>query len=87
MQTLAGARPFYVVHAIMAFAAAGRAAAAARLIEALPHTDTNSALPSLPEDALAPPFCEALLAFVHNDYAACVERLVHVHHIAHSVIE
>ena len=83
MQTLAGARPFYVVHAMMAFAAAGHAAAAARLIEALPHTDTNSALPSLPEDALAPPFCEALLAFVHNDYAACVERLVHVRHIAH----
>ena len=83
MQTLAGARPFYVVHAMMAFAAAGRSAAAARVFEALPHTDTNEASPSLPEDALAPPFCEALLAFARSDYAACVEWLVHVRHIAH----
>ena len=43
MQTLAGARPFYVVHAMMAFAAAGRTAAAARVFEALPHTDTSGA--------------------------------------------
>ena len=35
MQTLAGARPFYVVHAMMAFAAAGRAAAAARVFESI----------------------------------------------------
>ena len=38
MQTLAGARPFHVVHAMMAFAAAGRRAAAARVFETLPHT-------------------------------------------------
>ena len=83
MQTLAGARPFYVVHAMMAFAAAGRTAAAARVFEALPHTDASGASPSLPEDALAPPFCEALLAFACSDYAACVEWLVRVRHIAH----
>lgn len=83
MQTLAGARPFYVVHAMMAFAAAGRTAAAARAFEALPHTDTKEASPSLPEDALAPPFCEALLAFARSDYAACVEWLVQVRHVAH----
>jgi tetratricopeptide (TPR) repeat protein len=83
MQTLAGARPFYVVHAMMAFAAAGRTAAVARVFEALPHIDTNEASPSLPEDALAPPFCEALLAFARSDYAACVERLIRVRHIAH----
>jgi hypothetical protein len=32
VQTLAGARPFYVVHATMAFVAAGRAVAAARVL-------------------------------------------------------
>jgi hypothetical protein len=83
MHTLAGARPFYVVHAMMAFAAAERTAAAARVFEALPHIDTNGASLSLPEDALAPPFCEALLAFARSDYAACVEWLLRVRHIAH----
>ena len=81
-QTLAGARPFYVVHAMMAFAATGRTAAAARLFEALSQTDSSDAC-SLAEDALAPPFCEALLAFARGDYAACVELLVRVRHIAH----
>ena len=82
-RTLAGARPFYVVHAIMAFAAAGRGAAAARVFEALPPADTSDVSMSLPEEALAPPFCEALLAFAHSDYAACVEWLSRVRRIAH----
>ena len=83
MQTLTGARAFYVVHAMMSFAAAGRTAAAARVFEALPHTETSDAWFPLPEDALASPFCEALLAFAHSDYAACVEWLTRVRHIAH----
>lgn len=83
MQTLAGARPFYVVHAMMAFAAARRIDAAMRLFGALGHTYTSSHSSSFPEDALAPPFCEALLAFTSNDYAACVEWLARVRHIAH----
>ena len=73
---LTEARPFYVVHAMMAFAASGRTAAAARLLEALSPPDT-SGVPSLAQDALAPPFCEALMAFARGDYAACVEWLVH----------
>src|SRR5215813_3091813 len=81
--TLAGARPFYVVHAVMAFAAAGRSAAAARALDALPHADSSGAALSLPEEALALPLGEALLAFAFKDYAASVERLVHVRHIAH----
>src|SRR5262249_19389471 len=64
-------------------AATGRRAAAARALQALPHIDTSDASPSLPEEALAPPFCEALLAFVRRDYAACVERLARVRSIAH----
>ena len=75
MQTVAGARPFYVVHAMMAFAAAGRASAAARVLETLPAT--HKELPSSPpEEELVLPFCEALLAFARSDYAACLEWLV-----------
>jgi hypothetical protein len=83
IRTLAGARPFYVVHAMMAFAAAGRGAAAARVFEALPPADTSDVSMSLPEEALAPPFCEAPLAFAHSDYSACVEWLSRVRYIAH----
>jgi len=83
MQMLTDARPFYIVHAMMAFAAAGRAAAAARLIEALRVRDRDETSSSSPEDAIALPLCEALLAFARNDYAACVGWLVRVRHIAH----
>jgi tetratricopeptide (TPR) repeat protein len=83
MRALAGARPFYIVHAMMAFAAAGRSVASARVFEALAPADTTDVLMSLPEEALAPPFCQALLAFAHSDYAACVEWLTRVRHIAH----
>ncbi len=82
MQSLTGVRPFYVVHAMMAFAAAERPAAAVRAFEALPHTDANSASPSPPEEALAAPFCEGLLAFARSDYAACVDWLIRVRDIA-----
>jgi len=81
--TLADARPFYIVHAMMAFVAAKRTAAAAGVFEALTPVDTNAALLPLPEEALVSPFCEALLAFARRDYAACVERLLRVRHIAH----
>jgi len=82
MHTLAGARPFYVVHAMMAFAAAGRTSASARVLETLPriHKQLSS---SLPEEELVLPFCEALLAFARSDYTPCVEWLVRVRHIAH----
>jgi hypothetical protein len=83
MQTLTDARSFYIVHAMMAFAAAERAAAAARLVEALPITDLDETSSQSPEDAIALPLCEALLAFARNDYAACVGWLVRVRHVAH----
>jgi hypothetical protein len=81
MQPLGGARPFYVVHAMMAFAAAGRTTAAARVLKALPPAQTGGS--SLPEEALAPLFCRALIAFVRGDYTACIELLVRVRHITH----
>jgi tetratricopeptide (TPR) repeat protein len=80
---LGGARPFYIVHAMMAFAAAGRNAAATRALQALRHADPNSSALSLPEEALALPLCEALLAFAFKDYGACVKSLERVRHIAH----
>jgi tetratricopeptide (TPR) repeat protein len=83
MQTLAGVRPFYAVHAMMAFAAAGRTAATRRVFEALPHTEASGASSLLPEEALAPSLCKALLAFARSNYAACVEWLTRVRYIAH----
>jgi tetratricopeptide (TPR) repeat protein len=80
-QNLTGARPFFAVHAIMALAAAGRPAAAARVFDALPPGDTNAVSASYPEDALTPPLCKALLAFARGEYAACVEWLKRVRNI------
>ena len=81
--SLIGARPFYAVHAMMAFAAAGRTAAALRVIETLPRTAIHEASTLIPEEALAPPLCEALLAFAHGDYVECVQRLKQVRRIAY----
>ena len=67
---------------MMAFVAAGRPAAAMRLTEVLRSTHSHKISSLSPEDALASPLCEALLAFARNDYAACVERLKRVRRIA-----
>jgi tetratricopeptide (TPR) repeat protein len=82
MHNLAEARPFYVVHAMMAFVAAGRPTAAMRVGQAPPSTHGHKASSLPPEDELAAPLCEALLAFARSDYAACVEWLKRVRHIA-----
>jgi tetratricopeptide (TPR) repeat protein len=82
-QPLAGVRPFFIIHAVIALAGAGRMTAAARAFAALPRINTSDALPTLPEVALAAPFCEALLAFAGGNYAACVEWLRPVHNVAH----
>jgi hypothetical protein len=76
--SLAGARPFFLLHAIMAFAATRRAAAAEHAFAGLPQHALLSS-----EDALAAPLAEALLAFARGDYAFCIERLTRVRHIAH----
>jgi len=82
-QSLAGVRPFFIIHAVIAFAAAGRTTAAAHALAELPRIDKSDAAGPLPEVALAAPFCEALLAFAGGDYAACVEWLRPVHDVAH----
>jgi tetratricopeptide (TPR) repeat protein len=83
-QTLTGARPFYIVHAMMAFAATGRTEAAARALGALQRIDPADPSPPLTEEALALPFCEALLAFAGGDYPSCIVSLTRVRHIANS---
>jgi len=83
MHNLADVRPFYVMHAIMAFVAAGRPAAATGLAKTLPSTQVHNASSLRPEDALAAPLCQALLAFARKEYAACVDWLKRVRHIAH----
>jgi tetratricopeptide (TPR) repeat protein len=80
---LADVRSFYVMHAMMAFAATGRTTAALNLVAALPRVAANQSASPLPEKALAQPLCEALLAFARGDYAECVERLGRVRGIAH----
>lgn len=78
---LSAARPFFIVHAIMAFAWAGRTHAAARAFDALRRVQAG-AMPAPEEEALAAPLTEAFIAFAHDDYAACIDWLVKVRHIA-----
>lgn len=80
VHALAGARPFYPMHAMMCFAATGRAGAAARVLAALPAATAGR--PAPPEETLARPFCAALLSFARGDYAGSVERLTQVRHLA-----
>src|SRR5262249_128700 len=74
---------FYVAHAMMALAAAGRWATVQRILGTLPHIDTSSITGSYPEEALMLPLCQALLAFAKGNYTGCVESLRHVRHVAH----
>ena len=82
-QSLADARPFYLAHAIMAFAAAGRSAAVERILNSLRNAESSGALAAHSEDRLVVPLCTALLAFARRDYAGCVEWLGRVRNIAH----
>src|SRR5262249_37795664 len=82
IQTLNNVRPFYIVHAMMAFAATGRQAAAQRLFDEWSQVQMQGAYASYAENALIQPLCKSLLAFAHGDYASCVELLVRVRHLA-----
>jgi tetratricopeptide (TPR) repeat protein len=79
---LLGARPFYIVHAIMAFAGSGRMSAAADLRERVPYLDTNVRTQDLPEDALVHPVANALIAFAAGDYHTSAALLERVRNIA-----
>jgi tetratricopeptide (TPR) repeat protein len=81
-KSLDGERSFYAVHALMAFAAAGRDRAAARVIDALRIAGAKAVSTSA-ADLLAPPLGEALLAFAQRNYLACIEWISRVRHLAH----
>lgn len=82
-QELAGARPFYVVHAMIAFAAAGRAGTARQLLATFSDDRTTGVSFFSPEEALVVPFGEALLAFVARAYSESVGWLKRVRHITY----
>ena len=82
-QVLAGARSFYITHAMMAFAAAGRTVAVQRIFDLLREADSGAPSALYSEEALVLPLCTALFAFSRRDYATCIERLVRVRDIAH----
>jgi hypothetical protein len=82
LQPLQGARPFYVMHAIIAFAAAGRDAAAEWALGALPHLGGSASSQEVLEDAIAHPLCRALLAFADGAYDTCLEGLGRVRHVS-----
>jgi hypothetical protein len=83
MQTLTSVRYFYVAHAIMALAAAGRTAAAQHILNTLPRIEASNASTLHSDDALVLPLCKALIAFAYDDYSGCVEWLGRVRNIAH----
>src|SRR5690242_7971074 len=82
-QNITDARPFYIAHAMMAFAEARRIDAVQRVFDLLRHAQTNGVPALRPEETLIAPFCEAVFAFASGDYTTCVERLERVRHIAH----
>jgi tetratricopeptide (TPR) repeat protein len=82
LQPLPGARPFYVMHAIIAFAAARRDAAAGWAFDALPRLGASASSPEVWEDAIAQRLCRALLAFADGAYDACLEGLGLVRHVS-----
>jgi len=77
-----GIPTFQAVHALMAFAAQRRDAASARVLDSLRRENAHASLDSSPDEALAEPLGEGLIAFGHEDFPRAVERLAHVRHLA-----
>ncbi len=82
-QPLALARQFHVVHAIIAFAAAGRSSASERVLAMLHETDFEAEAVVPPEQALVRPLCNAIVSFARRGYSECVEWLTRVRRIAY----
>ena len=79
MQPLTAMRPFYLVHAMMAFAAARCTAAKTVVLKLLPATHESDAS----EETLAFMVCNALLACSDSNYEGCIEWLARLRPIAH----
>lgn len=81
--SLAGERAFTLVHALLAFSAAGTERLAAR-VAALLRQDPATRAANTPQDlALAVPLAEGLQAYGRGDYAAAVERMTAVRTLAY----
>jgi tetratricopeptide (TPR) repeat protein len=79
---LAGQRAFHLMHAVMAFTAAGETALA-EWASALLREDAATRFASAADDLkIAVPLSEALLAFCRGDYAQAVRRMNSVRSIA-----
>jgi hypothetical protein len=81
--SLALARSFHVVHAMMAFTAAKRTGAAARVLDLLHDADLERDSAPPPEQALVRPLCNAFVAFARRDYVRCIEWLAQVRRFAY----
>ena len=81
--SLAGERAFTLVHAALAFAAAGIAHLGARVAALLRHDPATRAANTAQDLALAVPLTEGLQAYSRGDYAAAVERMTTVRAIAY----
>lgn len=80
---LAGERAFTLVHAALAFAAAGAAPLAARVTDLLRHDAATRAANTAQDLALAVPLTEGLQAYSRGDYATAVERMTAVRALAY----
>jgi hypothetical protein len=74
---------FDAVHALMAYVAARRDAAANRISDSLRRASAHVSVTSSPDEALAGILSEAFVAFGRKDFARCVERLNQIRHLAH----
>jgi hypothetical protein len=82
MQPLTAMQPFYLIHAMMAFAAARRAAAETMLLGVLSGAyKSDSSLTD--EETLAFMVCKALLAYSGSNFETCLEWLGRSRPIAH----
>jgi hypothetical protein len=75
---LIGERAFNLMHALLAFGAAGDERRAASVTALLKHDATTRAANTAQDLALAVPLAEGLQAFSRRDYAAAVERIAAV---------
>jgi hypothetical protein len=81
-RALAGERAFVLLHAVLAFAAAGAQQLAGRVAALLEHDAATRAANTAQDLALAAPLAEGLRAYGRGDYAAAVERIKAVRAIA-----
>jgi hypothetical protein len=82
-RSLAGERAFTLVHALLAFSAAGAAHLAARITELLRRDPATRAANTARDLALALPLAEGLQAYGRGDYTAAVERMTRVRALAY----